>query len=134
MAGEATRARIAGDAGAGPGRGAGAPGSGKPRADPNLAPRCGAKTRAGCACRAPAMGNGRYRIHGGTSTGPRTGAGLANLAAARTTSGDYSAASWAGDRYRRTLAVRFRLLVPQGSCKRFCRLMWRRGWRRCRRS
>jgi hypothetical protein len=41
------------------------------------APRCGARTRAGCSCRQPAMANGRCRFHGGKSTGPRTAAGRA---------------------------------------------------------
>ena len=119
MVGEAACACIAADAGAGPGEAASVPGSGKPRANPNLAPRCGAKTRAGCACQAPAMANGRCRIHGGTSTGPRTAAGFANLAAARTTSGDYSAASWASNRYHRTMAVRLRLLVAARQLQAF---------------
>jgi hypothetical protein len=47
------------------------------------APRCGACTRAGTACRQPAMKNGRCRFHGGKSTGPRTPAGLARSRAAR---------------------------------------------------
>lgn len=34
--------------------------------------RCGARTRQGGACQQPAMGNGRCRLHGGKSTGPRT--------------------------------------------------------------
>jgi hypothetical protein len=67
--------------------------NGNPRGNPNLAPRCGAKTRAGCACQAPAMTNGRCRIHGGTSTGPRTAAGRARIAAAHTTHGGYGKAS-----------------------------------------
>jgi len=47
--------------------------SGNPRGNPNLAPRCGAKARTtGCPCHAPAMPNGRCRMHGGKSTGPRT--------------------------------------------------------------
>ncbi len=54
-------------------------------------PRCGARTRAGKPCQSPAMGNGRCRMHGGASTGPRTAAGLASLRAARTRSGLYSA-------------------------------------------
>jgi len=37
--------------------------------------RCGARTRAGCPCRQPAMANGRCRLHGGQSTGARTAAG-----------------------------------------------------------
>jgi hypothetical protein len=55
------------------------------------APRCGARTRAGCSCRQPAMANGRCRFHGGKSTGPRTAAGLANSRAARRTHGGYAA-------------------------------------------
>ena len=34
--------------------------------------RCGAKTRAGHPCGRYAMKNGRCRMHGGLSTGPRT--------------------------------------------------------------
>ena len=65
--------------------------NGNPRGNPNLAPRCGAKTRAGCACRSPAMPNGRCRMHGGTSTGPRTPAGLAKARAAPAKHGGYNA-------------------------------------------
>jgi hypothetical protein len=50
---------------------------GNPSGDFLAAPRCGATTRAGCACRQPAMPNGRCRLHGGKSTGARTAAGLA---------------------------------------------------------
>src|SRR6476660_9493988 len=40
-------------------------------------PRCGAKRRrGGGTCRAPAMANGRCRLHGGKSTGPRTPEGI----------------------------------------------------------
>lgn len=42
----------------------------------NAVPRCGAKTRSGTPCRGPGMLNGRCRMHGGTSTGPRTEQGL----------------------------------------------------------
>ncbi len=37
------------------------------------------------------MGNGRCRLHGGLSTGPRTPEGLERLAQARTVHGGYSA-------------------------------------------
>jgi hypothetical protein len=47
------------------------------------APRCGTKTRAGGCCRQPAMKNGRCRMHGGLSTGPRTAEGLARARQAR---------------------------------------------------
>ncbi len=51
-------------------------GNGNPPGDLRRAPRCGARTRAHAACRQPAMRNGRCRLHGGKSTGPRTQAGL----------------------------------------------------------
>jgi hypothetical protein len=76
--------------------------NGNPRGNPNLAPRCGAKTRAGCPCQAPAMANGRCRMHGGASTGPRTEAGRARIRAANTKHGGYSAESQAA--LRRTSA------------------------------
>jgi hypothetical protein len=57
--------------------------NGNPGGDFLAAPRCGARTRAGCSCRQPAMANGRCRFHGGKSTGPRTAAGLARSRAAR---------------------------------------------------
>jgi hypothetical protein len=65
--------------------------NGNPRGDPHAAPRCGAHTRVGGACRQPAMPNGRCRLHGGRSTGPRTCAGRAAVAAAQTKHGNYSA-------------------------------------------
>jgi hypothetical protein len=34
--------------------------------------RCGAKTKSGGGCYCPAMRNGRCRLHGGLSTGPKT--------------------------------------------------------------
>ena len=43
--------------------------------NPGNAPRCGAMTRSGASCRAAAMPNGRCRMHGGPSTGPRTDEG-----------------------------------------------------------
>jgi hypothetical protein len=39
-------------------------------------PRCGARTRSGTPCGGAAMANGRCRMHGGPSTGPRTPEGL----------------------------------------------------------
>jgi hypothetical protein len=55
---------------------------GNPGGDPSNSPRCGAKTRRGLKCKAPAMRNrntGKYtrcRMHGGASTGPKTEEGL----------------------------------------------------------
>ncbi len=57
------------------------------------APRCGAQTRHQGCCRQPAMANGRCRLHGGLSTGPRTAEGRARCARARLKHGAYSAAT-----------------------------------------
>ena len=86
----------------------------KRRGNPNLglAPRCGARTRAGCPCRAPAIrGKLRCRMHGGRSTGPRTAEGLARLRAARTIHGHYGAEARARDRHILTLARRTRVAI-----------------------
>jgi hypothetical protein len=57
--------------------------NGNPAGDYLKSPRCGARTRAGGCCRQPAMANGRCRMHGGLSTGPRTPEGLARCRATR---------------------------------------------------
>lgn len=44
--------------------------------------RCGAKTRRGSPCQAPSMQNGRCKLHGGKSTGPRTLEGKRRIAEA----------------------------------------------------
>ncbi len=63
--------------------------NGNPRGNPHLAPRCGATTRSDTMCRAPAMRNGRCRMHGGKSTGPRTAAGRARAALTNWRHGGY---------------------------------------------
>ena len=70
-----------------------------PPGDPSSAPRCGAKTRKGVSCRAPAMANGRCRMHGGKSTGPRTPEGLQRSRKANWKHGYYSAELIALRRY-----------------------------------
>lgn len=92
-------------------RGPGPLRNGNPRGNPALAPRCGARTRAGCPCNAPALrGRTRCRMHGGASTGPRTAAGLARLRAARTVHGRYSAEMRAEFHHTRVMLRRARLL------------------------
>ena len=55
--------------------------------------RCGAKTRRGTACRRPASKrNGRCRLHGGRSIGPKSAEGRAKIAAANTTTGQHTKA------------------------------------------
>jgi hypothetical protein len=73
--------------------------NGNPQGDPNSAPRCGARTRRGTSCMEPAMINGRCRMHGGKSTGPRTPEGLERSRKANWRHGYYSAESIAWRRY-----------------------------------
>ncbi len=97
-----------------PGGGTGPLRNGNPRGSPNLAPRCGARARTTCCpCRAPAMANGRCRMHGGRCKGPRTAEGMARMIAAKTTHGMYAAAGApqrAQQRYVNALVERSRLL------------------------
>jgi hypothetical protein len=58
--------------------------------DLRKASRCGAQNRRGTLCQCPAMGNGRCRLHGGLSTGPRTTAGIERIRQAVTKHGRYS--------------------------------------------
>jgi len=52
--------------------------------------RCGAKTRKGTPCQAPAMKNGRCRLHGGKSTGPKTPEGIERIRQAHLKHGEYT--------------------------------------------
>ena len=63
---------------------------GNPTGDFSKAPRCGAKTRQGKHCMAPAMKNGRCRMHGGKSTGPKTMEGVERIRQSRLKHGLYS--------------------------------------------
>jgi hypothetical protein len=58
----------------------------------NAAPRCGAKKRRKrTPCGSPAMANGRCRIHGGLSTGPKTQEGVESIRKAHWKHGQRSA-------------------------------------------
>jgi hypothetical protein len=51
---------------------------------------CGARTRSGTPCeKFPVAGKRRCRLHGGASTGPKTAAGKARIAAAQLKHGRY---------------------------------------------
>ena len=53
--------------------------------------RCEARTRRGTLCQRPArLPVGRYKLHGGASTGPLTKDGLARLTEARTKHGKFT--------------------------------------------
>jgi hypothetical protein len=82
-----------------------------------LAPRCGARTRAGCPFRAPAIHDkSRCRMHGGRSTGPRTEDGMARMRAARTVHGAYGATTRAINRHNLTVLRRGRVEVDAVRC------------------
>jgi len=81
--------------------------------DPRTAPRCGARTRAGTPCKGPAMPNGRCRMHGGASTGPRTPEGLQRIVKARTVHGAYGAEMRELRRAMRALRKEQRRLLEQ---------------------
>ncbi len=81
--------------------------NGNPQGNPMNAPRCGAKTRKGTPCRAPAMANGRCRMHGGKSTGPRTPEGLARSRRAGYKHGHYCAENIARRREVRRLMAQY---------------------------
>ena len=92
----------------------------KPRRNPNLAlpPRCGARTRAGCPCRSPAIrGKLRCRMHGGRSPGPRTPEGRIRVRDARTIHGNYGANARADNRFGITLPRINRVTVAAGHCR-----------------
>ena len=87
--------------------------NGNPRGDPSSAPRCGAKTRKGTLREGPAMRNGRRRMHGGASTGPRTLEGLARSKRANWKHGMYSARARKERRLLRRLLENSRALLRQ---------------------
>ena len=76
------------------------------RGDLRNVPRCGAKTRRKTSCQSPAMANGRCRLHGGLSTGPRTAAGIERIRRANTRHGWRSQAA-------RAERIRSRKLIQQ---------------------
>ena len=73
----------------------------------NASPRCGARRRDGERCRGAAMANGRCRMHGGPSTGPRTPEGLERSRRSNWKHGHYSAEA---KQVRREARQQYRLL------------------------
>jgi hypothetical protein len=59
------------------------------------------------------MANGRCRMHGGASTGPRTAEGLARSRRARWKHGQYYAANLAEQKHVRELLAQSRELLTQ---------------------
>jgi hypothetical protein len=77
--------------------------NGNPPGDLASAKSCGARTRVGRPCKGPAMKNGRCRMHGGPSTGPRTPEGKERARRAPWKHGRYSAESIAQRREARAI-------------------------------
>src|SRR5215470_19875434 len=78
--------------------------NGNPPVDLSKAKRCGASNRRGGPCQCPAMPNGRCRLHGGLSTGPKTLEGIERIRRAVTKHGRYSKQAKAEQvRYRELL-------------------------------
>jgi hypothetical protein len=74
-----------------------------PSGDFSKAARCGAKNRHGMPCQCPAMPNGRCRLHGGLSTGPKTQDGIERIRRAVTKHGRHSKQARAEREQYRTL-------------------------------
>ncbi len=80
----------------------------------HAARRCGARCkRTGKPCAAAAMPNGRCRLHGGKSTGPRTVEGLERSRKANWKHGLYSAAAKAERREARAAIRLVRHLISE---------------------
>ena len=64
--------------------------NGNPAGDLSAVRSFGAKTRSANPCRCPAMRNGRCRLHGGLSTGPKTPEGRLRVSLALLKHGRYT--------------------------------------------
>jgi hypothetical protein len=73
--------------------------------------RCGARNRRGTACGSPAMRNGRCRLHGGLSTGPKTAQGIQRIRRANTKHDFFSAAAIAERKLFRDMFKDYREVV-----------------------
>ena len=87
--------------------------NGNPPGDFSKAPRCGVRTRRGTACESPEMPNGRCRLHGGRSTGPKTPEGIERIRRATMKHGRYSQAAKAERRQVRQLLKECRAVLAR---------------------
>jgi hypothetical protein len=90
--------------------------NGNPTGDFTKARRCGAKTRHETLCQCPAMPNGRCRLHGGLSTGPKTAEGIERIRRSITKHGRYSKRAKAERAEYRNLMRACRDLLADLSC------------------
>ena len=82
--------------------------------DFSKAPRCGARNRRGSPCQCPAMRNGRCRLHGGLSTGPKTAEGIERIRRGRLKHGWYSKEAMTERAQHRALLGSLRDLIRLG--------------------
>jgi hypothetical protein len=87
--------------------------NGNPSGDFSKAPRCGAKNRRDAPCQCPAMPNGRCRLHGGLSTGPKTKEGIERIRRALTKHGRYSRQAKVEQRQYQELLRSFRAFLDE---------------------
>src|SRR6266702_4069290 len=81
----------------------------------NAAPRCGARSkRTAKPCQGAAMPNGRCKLHGGKSTGPRTPEGLERSRRANWKHGHFSREAMAERSRVRAAILALRDLLPGG--------------------
>lgn len=79
------------------------------------APRCGAQTRTEAPCEGPGMANGRCRMHGGKSTGPRTAKGLERCRRANWRHGRRAAVAVSERKEVAAIRKAIRLLISEAS-------------------
>jgi len=91
-----------------------------PPGDFMKAPRCGAKTRKGTSCQAPAMKNGRCRLHGGKSTGPKTPEGIEKIRQAHLIHGEYTKEAIASRKEFNALMREYKKILSEidNTCKK----------------
>ena len=87
--------------------------NGNPPGDFTKSARCGAQTRRGTSCQCPAMANGRCRLHGGCSTGPKSPEGIERIRRAVTKHGRYTKVAMRRARDSRKLIQNARRLLSQ---------------------
>ena len=87
--------------------------NGNPSGDLSKAKRCGARNRRGMPCACPAMANGRCRLHGGLSTGPKTLEGIERIQLAVTRHGRYSGAAKAEQKNFRAVLSKCRVMLEK---------------------
>jgi len=92
--------------------------------------RCEARTRRGALCKRPGNKvNGRCKLHGGRSTGPKTEEGRARLAASKTTHGRTTKAERAKAKHRAEVGRQVRAELTEIEAWALCHGHLKKDWR-----